>query len=42
MKQQQITSVPVSQTTQFFEDVTTTFLPANIPLKKLENAQLSA
>ena len=42
MKQQQITSVPVSQTNQFFEDITTAFLQANIPVKKLQNAQYRA
>ena len=42
MKKQQTTSVPVSQTNQFFGDVTTVFLQDNIPLKKLENAQVRA
>ena len=40
MKQQRITSVPVSQTNQFFEDVTTAFLQANIPLKNLKTLKL--
>ena len=42
MKQQQITSVPVDQTNHFFEDITTAFLQANVPLEKLQNAQLRA